>query len=121
MSHHIGAYLVSLAVGYWVLTLADKQNGFTKTLGKVVGWIILVVSLCGPLCMAGKAMCLRYCPTSESCPWNEGGQGWGGKCHMGMDHCMESGKDGKGMMMDGMKDKGDGGEKAPAKSKDKSK
>ena len=137
LTHRIVAYLVSLVVGYWVLTLADKQSGFTKTLGRVVGWIILVVSLVGPLCLAGKAVfCYSNpyaCQTSESCPWNGGGHGWGGQCHMGMDHCMDSGE-GKGMeggmmsdhgmmkkgMMGGMKDKTGGDDKAPAKSKEKS-
>ena len=131
LTHRIVAYLVSLAVGYWVLTLSDKQSGFTKTLGRVVGWIILVVSLLGPLCLAGKAVfCYSNpynCPTSESCPWNggmEGGMGMG-HCHMGMDHCVEGkgGDDGmmkKGMgMMGGMKDKD--ADAAPAKAKEKSK
>lgn len=134
LTHRIVAYLVSLAVGYWVLTLADKQNGFTKTLGRVIGWIILVVSLLGPLCLAGKAVfCYSNpydCRPSESCPWNEGGHGWGGACHMGMGHCMEGDEKGteggmmpghgmKKGMMDGMKDKAGSDEKAPAKDKSK--
>lgn len=58
LTHRIVAYLIGLAVGYWVLTLADKQMGFTKTIGKIIAWIIMVVSICGPLCIAG---CGLFC------------------------------------------------------------
>lgn len=58
MGHSVVAYMVGLAVGYWVLTLADKQNNTTKTLGKVFAWIIIVVSLLGPVCkVAGALFC----------------------------------------------------------------
>lgn len=126
MGHHIVAYLVSLAVGYWVFTLAEKEKGFTKTLGKVVAWTILVVSLLGPLCIAGKAIVCHAHPGScfatEACPWGGHMGGWRGHCmegqggSMGMG-CPEMSGDKKeegsmmmkrhGMMggMDDMKDK----------------
>jgi len=129
LTHKILSYLVGLAVGYWVLTLADKQTGFTKTLGKVLAGIILVVSLVGPLCLGGQAVFCHMnssCQYSASCPWNGSVEGEMGKCHMGMGHCMDMDGDG-GMMSDhctmkkGMMDKDGTMEKAPAKSKDKSK
>ncbi|HVZ81864.1 MAG TPA: hypothetical protein VHE12_13840 [bacterium] len=134
LTHRIVAYLISLAVGYWILTLADKQSGFTKTLGKVVAWIILVVSLAGPLCLACQAVCCHSNPStchySASCPWNGG---MGGR--MGMDRCVdpdarggeEGMEQGRPMMKHWMKDhqgpgmKGSNEEKAPADTKEKSK
>ncbi len=67
MTHRIVAYLIGLAIGYWVLTVAEKETGFNKKLGKVVGWIILIVSLCGPLCLAGSRM--MCCSSSSNCCW----------------------------------------------------
>jgi hypothetical protein len=130
LTHRILSYLVGLALGYWVLTLADKQNGFTKKLGQLVGWVILVVSLMGPLCLGGKAVFCHMnsssCEYSSSCPWN-------GSMEGGMGHCMDmDGKEGDGGMMsdhckmkkgmmDGAKDKTETTDKAPVKSKEKSK
>ena len=83
VSHRIVAYLIGLAVGYWVLTLADKEKDFTKTVGKVIGWVIIVVSFFGPLCLAGSALiCHSHsgsCNYSAQCPWNGGGH----ECQMG--------------------------------------
>jgi hypothetical protein len=80
-THKIVAYLISLAVGYWVLTLADKQKNLTKTVGQVIAWAIISLSILGPLCIG---YCRIKCqPTSASCPW------------MGHSHCGD-----KGGMMD---------------------
>ncbi len=101
MTHPIVAYLISLAVGYWVLTLADKQNGLTKTLGHVFAWIIIVVSLMGPVCLAATAWC-RHSQGgrwghSDRCSWGGGWNrgGMGGNCMMGGE-CPMDGK-GKGI------------------------
>jgi hypothetical protein len=89
VTHKIVAYLLTLALGYWVLTLADKQAGLTQKIGKVIGWIILIVSLSGPLCILGS--CLSgHCGMSGHCcsmgmpggPMNQGGMKDG--CPMGM-------------------------------------
>ncbi len=56
--------LIASAVGYWVITLAEHQKGSTKSLGKWLGAIIVVVSLVG-------AACTIYCVASGktgSCP-----------------------------------------------------
>lgn len=103
MTHPIVAYLISLAVGYWVLTLADKQNGLTKTLGHVFAWIIIVVSLLGPVCLAATAWC-RHSEGgrwghSDRCSWSGGGWNRGGM----NGNCMMNGEcpmDGKGQMKD---------------------
>ena len=71
MTPRIVAYLISLAVGYWVLTLAAKEKGKNKTIGCVIGWIIIVASIIGPLCIG---ICHLKCQSgsgySAACPWN---------------------------------------------------
>ena len=71
ITHRIVAYLISLAVGYWVLTLAEKEKNTNKKIGKVVGWIIIVVSLIGPLCITGSRVFCHgsSCSYMQSCPW----------------------------------------------------
>jgi hypothetical protein len=79
MTHHILGYMIGLALGYWVLTHADKQKGRTKTVGMVVAGIIMAVSIIGPLCMG---LCHLKCPSGSSscpytmkCPMDKGGAG----------------------------------------------
>lgn len=77
ITHRIVAYLISLAVGYWVLTLADKQKDLTKTIGRVIAWIIIAVSLIGPICVATSACCRHS--RGGACCSAEGrwaGEGW---------------------------------------------
>ena len=89
VTHQIVAYLISLAVGYWILTLSEKEKGKNKTIGQVIGWIIIVVSLAGPLCIGACHLLCRTqsgsCSYSSCCP---------GDGH-GMSSCPEMGK---GMM-----------------------
>lgn len=79
MTHQIVAYLISLAVGYWVLTLAGKEKGNNQKIGKVIGWIIIVASLFGPLCLAACHMkCVSNpaeCSYMSHCPMEKGGTG----------------------------------------------
>jgi hypothetical protein len=88
MTHHIAAYLISMAVGYWVLTLAAKEKGANQKIGKWIGWIIIVISLFGPLCIGACHVFCRsqsgFCNSSASCHWSSG-----------MMNCPEMGK---GMM-----------------------
>ncbi len=115
MGHSIVGYLISLAVGYWLLTLAEKENGLVKTLGRVLAGIVIVVSLLGPICkvamgVARHSMGGGYAMGHHGWgrgSWGHEGMGQDGSCCMGME------KDGKGGMMgmghmhgkDGMKDK----------------
>ena len=76
---HIVAYLFSAAVGYWVLTLAGKEKNFTKKVGCVVGWAIMVTSLVGLLCIAtNRLFCHGYssCSISDKCTWGTGHGMW---------------------------------------------
>lgn len=101
--HCIVALLISLAVGYWLLTLAEKENGLTKILGRVIAGIIIVVSLLAPICMAACALCRHSlgaaCGYSMRHHWNGGGwQGnrmWapGMMGHKGMMPGPDSGED----------------------------
>jgi len=110
IAHSVVAFLISLAVGYWVLTLADKQNGLLKTLGQVFAGIIIVVSLLAPVGVVASAFCRHsHGGYGDSCSWGGGWHrhGMDGCCMMGNggsmgDECpMKGGK--KAMM------KGDGG------------
>ena len=110
--HGIVAFLISLAVGFWLLTLAEKQNDYTKTLGKVFAWIIIAVSLLGPVCMASMALCRHS--HGGGCGYSmwENGNGWhrhgmgasgmmNGQCPMDEKDSMmkgHMGSGGKGMM-----------------------
>ncbi|HUO58305.1 MAG TPA: hypothetical protein VMV05_09020 [bacterium] len=107
VTHRIVAYLISLAVGYWVLTLADKEKNNTKKIGQVIGWIIIVVSLIGPLCLAGSALRCHSnpaeCYSSANCPWGDRHSMMGGPGMMKGWECPGHGRDmmkGSGMMDD---------------------
>ncbi|HJT24450.1 MAG TPA: hypothetical protein VJ873_07720 [bacterium] len=85
VTHRILAYLIGLALGYWVLTHAEKEKAKLKAIGRVIGWIIIVVSFIGPLCLVGGSI---YCHThgdtctySAECPWNGGKMGGPGMMH----------------------------------------
>lgn len=43
-------YFVALAVSYWVMTYADKQQNLTKKVGKILSWFMLALLLIGPIC-----------------------------------------------------------------------
>lgn len=87
VTYRILAYLIGLALGYWVLAHAEKEKAALKTIGRVIGWIIIVVSFIGPLCLAGSALvCHNHgmdCSYSSSCPWGGHMMGKDGQC-MGM-------------------------------------
>jgi hypothetical protein len=85
LTHHIVAYLITLAVGYWILTKAENEKDFTKIVGRVIAWIIIVVSLLGPVCAVTSAVCRNhYGAACGSAPWTGGG--WR---HQDMDGCGE--------------------------------
>jgi len=62
---HILGYVIALAIGYWMRTLADQQKNFTKTLGKILSWIVIIVCLVGPFCRAVHHW--RACHSSAAC------------------------------------------------------
>ena len=71
MVHGVGVLLLSAVAGYWVLERADTHKGELKTIGQVLGAIIVVVSLVGMVCQIwSAAMCSPggmgkgYCPFS---------------------------------------------------------
>ena len=49
MGGGIGALLIASAAGYWVLTQAGKERGREKQIGRLLGLLIIVVSLGGAL------------------------------------------------------------------------
>ncbi len=66
--------LIASAVGYWVMTLAQRQKGNTKTVGKWLGVMIIIVGLAGSACtiacvVSGKAgACPPMGKAYGSCP-----------------------------------------------------
>jgi hypothetical protein len=43
-------YLVTLAVGYWVLTISQSQQRPLDVVGRVVGFVIMLVAFFGLVC-----------------------------------------------------------------------
>ncbi len=74
-------YLLTLALGWWLLHLAEKEPAkWLKVAGRVTAGVILVVSLFGLLCKGGSALCRKYCPdhgdkAAMSCHPKMGGMG----------------------------------------------
>ena len=101
LTHRIVAYLIALAVGYWVMTLAEKEKDHVKTIGKVIAWIIIVISLVGPACMLTSAVCHHVCGTAccsdgssaDGCHHSFGGPGMMGQCPMEGNKMMPMGKE----------------------------
>jgi hypothetical protein len=50
--------LVAAVAGYWVLERADRHKGQLKTLGQVLGAVIIAVSLIGVAC---QVWCAAKC------------------------------------------------------------
>ena len=83
--------LLTLAAGYIVLLKADKAEGNLKQIGKVIGWVIIVVSAAMLIWSSARS---TRCAIKGSC-----GYGYG-KC--GMNKCWHKKGKSRGM---GMKDK----------------
>ena len=78
MSHGVALLLLSSAVGYWVLERASGQKKDLKTIGQVVGGLIIAISLLGVACKiyglaTGKAYyppgMKKTCPAGMNCPF----------------------------------------------------
>ncbi len=76
MVHDVAPLLISTAAGYWVLTQAEREKGQFKKLGRLLGLIIIAVSLisgaCKIYCLAtGQGMTgwSAMCPISKACPF----------------------------------------------------
>ena len=57
--HGVSDLLITAAVGYWVVTQAQKEKGQIKKLGQLLGIIIVFISLVG-------AGCRIYCFAKSS-------------------------------------------------------
>lgn len=56
---HVAPLLISAAAGYWVLERAERQRGRLKTVGRIVGWLVVILSfvgVAGRLCYAKGAI-----------------------------------------------------------------
>ena len=81
MSHGIALLLLSAAVGYWVLERASGQKKDLKTIGQIIGALIIAISFLGVACKVyclttGKSSCpsgmypgKKACPAGLNCPF----------------------------------------------------
>jgi len=61
---YVSVILLALAAGYIVLLKADKAEGSLKKIGKIIGWIIIVVATLTLLWSIKMSMCCSkrgYC------------------------------------------------------------
>ena len=80
MVHGTGLLLLSSVAGYWVLERSAGHKGQLKSVGQVIGWVVIVTSLVGLTCRVwalatGQAFCpidgkgSYFCPlTGKSMP-----------------------------------------------------
>ena len=80
MTHGAGILLFAAIGGYWVLERASThKTGDVKRVGKVLGWVIILVSMMGVLCSVWCAArskmgsCLMpgkggFCPYGQHSP-----------------------------------------------------
>lgn len=62
MAYGTGLLLLSAVAGYWVLERSAGHKGQLKSVGQVIGWVVIVTSLVGMACKVfalttGKAFC----------------------------------------------------------------
>lgn len=71
MGHGVSALLITSAVGYWVLTAAEKEKGQVKKAGKLLAAIIMLISLAGVACrVISFARARGFCPGGKMvCPF----------------------------------------------------
>ena len=83
MTHEVGVLLLSAVAGYWVLERASSHKGELQRVGRLLGTIVIVMSLIGigyaiangmAACgmgygpMGKQAMMGRYCPFTKMAP-----------------------------------------------------
>ncbi|MBU1076678.1 MAG: hypothetical protein KKH98_05255 [Spirochaetes bacterium] len=69
--------LITLAAGYWVLTLAKKEKDALKTIGNIIGYLIVGISLIAILhsayyavssCRYGRYGIKKWSGSRSGCP-----------------------------------------------------
>ena len=73
MAHGVVALLLSSVAGYWVLERAENHKKGLRQVGRLLGWIIILVSLIGVTCRVwctssgygGMGMKGGFCPFSS--------------------------------------------------------
>ena len=80
--HEVGVLLLSAVAGYWVLERSASHKGELQRVGKLLGSIVIAISLIGIGCAVGsaasgmvgycpmgkQAMMGRYCPFTKMAP-----------------------------------------------------
>ena len=70
VGHGSGLLLLTAVAGYWVLERAETHKGDLRRAGKLLGWLIIAVSLIGVAC---NVWCLATCKTAYGPMSKKGG------------------------------------------------
>jgi hypothetical protein len=72
--HGTVGLLLSMVAGYWVIERASTHKGRLRSLGQLVGGIILIVALVGTTCRvwATAAGACKGRSSAIWCPWKPG-------------------------------------------------
>ena len=75
MVHGSGVLLLATVAGYWLLERAETHKGQLRSVGRFLGWLIIVTSLLGVACRvwALSTGTGGWCPVGS-------GKGFGGLC-----------------------------------------
>ena len=78
--HGTGLLLLSAVAGYWVLERSAAHKGQLKSVGQLIGWVVIVTSLVGLTCRVwalatGKAFCVGGDKGSYFCPFSSKASG----------------------------------------------
>ena len=66
----VAGLLLAAIGGYWVLERAEGHKGSLRKVGRLLGGLIIIVSLVGMLC---KIWCLAVCPMGKGGMMGKGG------------------------------------------------
>lgn len=69
MSYGAGGLLIAAAAGYLVLERAEAHKKGLRQVGRWVGWIIILVSFVGVICIVqryARGSMVGYCPMSSA-------------------------------------------------------
>lgn len=70
MMHGVGIFLLTAVAGYWVLERSSSHKGQLKSVGQILGWVVILGSLL-------SAVCSTWCAGSGKnrwCPYGKAGK-----------------------------------------------
>ena len=64
----LAVILIALGFGYKIFTDANREQGGTKTLGRMIGIVMMIVSACVGGMMMGLCAKASLCHSGGACP-----------------------------------------------------